>query len=74
MWTFELRGDRIDLDRYLEPDDAEGKPFELPTAALKAANVRGTLRFDTARLAGVDAKDVILRVVTEEPAAVEPPT
>jgi AsmA protein len=67
MWTFELRGDRIDLDRYLEPDDVKGEPFELPTAALKAANVRGTLRFDTARLAGVEAKDVTLRVVTEEP-------
>jgi AsmA protein len=66
-WTFDLRGDRIDLDRYLEPDDVEGKPFELPTAALKAANVRGTLRFDTARVAGVDAKDVILRVLTGEP-------
>jgi AsmA protein len=74
MWTFELRGDRIDLDRYLEPDDAEGKPFELPTAALKAANVRGTLRFDAARVAGVDAKDVILRVETDEPASAGEPS
>ena len=74
MWTFEMRGDRIDLDRYLEPDDVGGKPFELPTAALKAANVRGTLRFDTARLAGVDAKDVVLRVVTDDSVTEEPPT
>ena len=67
MWTFDLRGDRIDLDRYREPKDTSGKPFELPTEALRAANVRGTLRFDSARLAGVDAKDVVLRVLTDEP-------
>ncbi|HKZ73015.1 MAG TPA: AsmA family protein [Steroidobacteraceae bacterium] len=68
MWSFELRGDRIDLDRYREPDDAKGKPFELPTAALKAAKVRGTLAFDSARVAGVDAKDLTLRVITGKPA------
>jgi hypothetical protein len=67
MWTFELTGDRIDLDRYREPD-APSKGFTLPVAQLKAANVRGTLTFDNARVAGAEAKDVKVTVVTDEPA------
>ncbi|MGQ0834756.1 MAG: AsmA family protein [Gammaproteobacteria bacterium] len=68
LWMFELRGDRVDLDRYRKPDEAGGKPFELPVEQLQAANVRGTLTFEHARLAGIDANDVNLRVVTDEPA------
>jgi AsmA protein len=69
LWLFELSGDRIDLDRYREPEEAaESKPFELPVEQLKAANVRGTITFANARLAGMDAKDVKLSVSTDEPA------
>ena len=38
---FDLAGDDIDLDRYLEPADYEGKPLELPLAQLKALDAKG---------------------------------
>lgn len=68
LWSFDLEGDRIDLDRYRAPETAEDEPFELPVEKLKDAPVHGTLRFARARVAGVEAEDVRLRVVSDAPA------
>jgi hypothetical protein len=64
LWTFELRGDRIDLARYLLTEDRSTEPFELPIKTLKALRVQGTLRFDQARFADADMKNARLRVYT----------
>jgi hypothetical protein len=61
--TFDLEGDSIDLDRYLEPADYPGKPLELPLAQLKALNVQGVLRLKSASVAG--AKATQLRIDVE---------
>ncbi len=57
---FTLRGDRMDLGRYLEPAGTPGEPFVLPTAALKALRVAGTLDLGEATLDGVRMKGVRL--------------
>jgi AsmA protein len=64
--TFDLAADRVELDRYLEPDgtppDPKHLPFELPTAALKALNANGTVTLQSARVAGVEFKNLMLSV------------
>jgi len=57
---FALRGDRMDLGRYLKPEGAPGEPFVLPIAALKALHAEGTLDIDEATLEGVQMKGVRL--------------
>jgi AsmA protein len=64
LWTFDLRGDHIDLGRYLLLEDRSQEPFELPIKTLKALRVQGTLRFDQARFADADMKNARLRVHT----------
>jgi AsmA protein len=59
---FDLAADRVDLDRYMEPDDVPGKPFELPLAKLKALDVKGVLRIRQATVAGAAAKEVRIDV------------
>jgi AsmA protein len=49
----ELRGDQIDFDRYLRPEDQPGEPFELPVETLRALDLEGQVSFDTAQLFGV---------------------
>ena len=62
VWSFELRGDHIDLGRYLETEKTNRKPFELPVDALRALRAQGSLVFDRAQLAGAQMKDVRLRL------------
>lgn len=62
--SFELAGDRIDLDRYLEPAELQGKPLELPLAQLKALQLSGELRLQEARMAGAVLKDVTLKLAS----------
>ena len=57
---FALHGDRIDLDRYLKPEGTPSEPFVLPTEALKALRVAGTLDIDEATIEGVQMKGVQL--------------
>lgn len=57
---FALRGDTLDIGRYLKPEDAPSEPFVFPTAALKALQVEGTLDIDDATLDGVRMKGVRL--------------
>jgi AsmA protein len=59
---FDLAADRVDLDRYLEPDDVQSEPFELPLAQLKALDARGVLRIQQATVAGAAAKAVTIDV------------
>ncbi|MEO8306543.1 MAG: AsmA family protein [Pseudomonadota bacterium] len=55
---FDLTGDSMDFDRYLEPADYQGKPFELPLAQLKGLNVKGVLRMKSATLMGAKATEL----------------
>jgi AsmA protein len=59
---FDLTGDTIDFDRYLEPANYHGKPFELPLAQLKALNVQGVLRINAATVSGAKASELRLDV------------
>jgi hypothetical protein len=59
---FELAGDAVDFDRYLEPADYKGKPFELPLAQLKALNVQGVLRMKSATVMGAKATELRIDV------------
>jgi AsmA protein len=59
---FDLYGDVIDLDRYLQPADYEGKPMELPLPQLKALDARGVLRMKSARVAGATAEELRIDV------------
>ena len=59
---FDLVADRVDVDRYLLPEDATGKPFELPLAALKELDARGALTIREARMAGAAARELRIDV------------
>ncbi len=63
---FALRGDFLDISRYLPPADPASEPFVLPVAALKALKFHGTLELERARLGDVDMKGVTLRLVLDE--------
>ena len=65
-WRFELHGDRIDLDRYVNVDSTSQKPFELPVDTLRAINANGSLIFDKAEIADATLSDVRLRFQTAE--------
>ncbi len=64
---FELRGDRIALDRYVELEDTSTEPFELPVAALRELRVAGVLSFAEARMAGATIKNARIRLETPAP-------
>ena len=59
--TFDLNVDHIDLDRYLAPEsaaphpaaNADQKPVELPTGAVKALRLSGNFQMGTAKAAGM---------------------
>lgn len=59
---FALIGDAIDVDRYLAPLDARGKPFELKLAPLKALKADGELAFAEARMGGAVLKGLKVNV------------
>lgn len=63
-WQFELHGDRINLDRYLNVDSTSTKPFELEM--LRAIDANGSLVFDEALLAAARLSGVRLRVETRQ--------
>lgn len=75
--NFELTADRIDVDRYLEPDgtppDPKHTPFELPTAALKAFNANGSVTLASARVGGVEFKALKLVVESQQAVAQRAP-
>ena len=63
---FTLRGDSIDLARYIPPPDPASEPFVLPTAMLKALRFRGTFELEQAKLDDVLMKGVTLRLLLDE--------
>src|SRR6185436_6254802 len=46
VWSFNIKGDRITLNRYTEIEETNNEPFELPTAQLQALRAQGLLTFD----------------------------
>ena len=59
---FELAADQVAVDRYLAPEDAPSEPFELPLAALKALDAKGSLTIRDARMLGAAAKELRIDV------------
>jgi AsmA protein len=72
LGEFSLRGDSIDLARYIPPSDPASEPFVLPTAMLKSLKFRGAVEFERATLDDTEMKGVKLRLVSDEPARSEP--
>lgn len=65
--SIELRGDAIDIARYLPPPDPASEPFVLPTAALKALAFRGTVELAQATYGdAVMMKGVTLRLLLDD--------
>jgi len=63
---FALRGDELNLSRYIPPPDPASEPFVLPTAALKALMFRGSVELERATLDDIDMKGVTLRLLLDE--------
>jgi AsmA protein len=62
---FNLAVDHIDADRYLAPKQEprpDDKPFELPSAAMKALDANGSVTVGQAKLGGIDFANVRMTV------------
>ncbi|HEX6396213.1 MAG TPA: hypothetical protein VFZ95_02215, partial [Steroidobacteraceae bacterium] len=66
LGEFSLRGDALDISRYIPPTDPNSEPFVLPTAMLKALKFRGVFELEQARLDDVVMKGVTLRLLLDE--------
>jgi hypothetical protein len=64
--VFALRGDALNLSRYLPPPDPDSEPFVLPTAELRALKFRGVLELEQATYDDIVMKGVTLRLVLDE--------
>jgi len=71
---FTLRGDAINIGRYVPPTDPASEPFVLPTAALKALKFRGVLELEQATYDDVVMKGVTLRLLLDEQGLHAPPS
>ena len=63
---FALRGDTLDIARYIPPPDPNSEPFVLPTAMLKQLRFRGVVELEQATLDDVSMKGVTLRLLLDE--------
>jgi AsmA protein len=63
---FTLRGDALDIARYIPPPDPASEPFVLPTATLKALKFRGQLELGEATLDDIVMKGVTLRLLLDD--------
>jgi AsmA protein len=63
---FALRGDRLDVARYIPPPDPASEPFVLPTAMIKALEFRGNVELEQVTLGDVDMKGVAIRLLLDE--------
>jgi AsmA protein len=66
LGEFSLRGDTLDIARYIPPPDPDSEPFVLPTAALKQLQFRGDLQLEQATLGDISMKGVTLRLLLDE--------
>jgi AsmA protein len=73
LGEFALRGDTINLSRYIPPTDPESEPFVLPTAMLKALKFRGVFELEQATLDDVVMKGVTVRLLLDEQGLRSPP-
>jgi AsmA protein len=63
---FTLRGDTLNISRYIPPTDPASEPFVLPTAMLKELMFRGSVELERATLDDIDMKGVTLRLLLDE--------
>ena len=63
---FALRGDSLDIARYIPPSDPASEPFVLPTATLRDLKFRGSLELAEATLDDVLMKGVTLRLLLDD--------
>ena len=66
LGEFALRGDTLNISRYIPPPDPQSEPFVLPTAMLKALRFRGVFELEQATLDDVVMKGVTLRLLLDE--------
>lgn len=66
LGEFELRGDSMNITRYLPPSDPDSEPFVLPTADLRALKFRGVIELEQASYEDIDMKGVTLRLLLDE--------
>jgi hypothetical protein len=63
---FALRGDTLNISRYIPPADPASKPFVLPTAMLESLKFRGVLELEKATMDDIVMKGVTLRLLLDE--------
>jgi len=66
LGEFELRGDALNITRYIPPSDPESEPFVLPTADLRAMKFRGVIELERATYDDIEMKGVTLRLLLDE--------
>ena len=66
-YSFDLKADTIDLDRYMAPasegagaSSSDDVPVEIPSELIRLINARGSLTVDSAQLSGMQFDDVTL--------------
>ena len=59
---FTLAADQLDADRYLSPESEPSTPLELPLAALRTLDAKGSLEIRRATLAGAAAREMRIDV------------
>lgn len=71
LYTFNFKGDAIDLDRYMAPategaGDAAGDaiPVEIPSELIRLVNARGSLSIGRAQLSGMVFENITLGLAT----------
>lgn len=63
---FTLRGDALNISRYIPPADPDSEPFVLPTEALKNLKFRGVLELEQATYDDIVMKGVTVRLILDE--------
>lgn len=66
LGEFELRGDSLNISRYIPPSDPASEPFVLPTADLRALKFRGVIQLEQATYDDIEMKGVTLRLLLDE--------
>jgi AsmA protein len=64
--VFSMRGDTLNLSRYIPPTDPKSEPFVLPTAMLESLKLRGVLELEQATMDDIVMKGVTLRLLLDE--------
>jgi AsmA protein len=66
LGEFALRGDTLNISRYIPPTDPASEPFVLPTAMLESLKFRGVLELEQATMDDIVMKGVTLRLLLDE--------